>query len=460
MSKDIVLVPLDSRPVNSDIPKLICAAAGLECEIPDQDMLGKYMTPGNCDKIADWLLKKSAENYVLSLDMLLYGGLVASRGSISNPYSLQKGFSAISELKKKNPNSKILCFSTIRRLSTTVYSEESMTEWQNMNCYLKAFYSHDLEMAAVLKKKIKPDVIQQYDLLRKRNFENNIKAIELVSKGSIDFLLLPQEDCFPNGPQTQEQLTMSEKILSLGLSEKVFLHNGADEAAQELVSKVANPREKKISVLCDCPSKLNEIMEFEDRPFQTNLFSHMKALNFIQDYDSQTILYIAFAEPQTCVRHIKTALAYGKKVILLDLIAPNGGCKELISEMIRSDLLRQLCGYSAWNTASNSLGTALAFCAFTDMKINRKRISELLVRNLVDDFLYQRIYRQVLDERFKKDIHNMQAVDKKTREDIKKEFVSCANKFLTESGFRGVQITDFCFPWERTFECSVTCSSQ
>ena len=160
------------------------------------------------------------------------------------------------------------------------------------------------------------------------------------------------------------------------------------------------------------------------------------------------------------MRHIKTALAYGKKVILLDLIAPNGGCKELISEMIRSDLLRQLCGYSAWNTASNSLGTALAFCALTDMKINRKRISELLVRNLVDDFLYQRIYRQVLDERFKKDIHNMQAVDKKTREDIKKEFVSCANKFLTESGFRGVQITDFCFPWERTFECSVTCSSQ
>jgi len=57
MSKDIVLVPLDSRPVNSDMPKLICMAAGVECEIPDQDMLGKYMNPGNCDKIADWFLK-------------------------------------------------------------------------------------------------------------------------------------------------------------------------------------------------------------------------------------------------------------------------------------------------------------------------------------------------------------------------------------------------------------------
>jgi len=460
MSKDIVLVPLDSRPVNSDIPKLICMAAGVECEIPDRDMLGKYMNPGNCDKIADWLLKKSAKNYVLSLDMLLYGGLIASRGSISKPYSVQKGFLAISDLKKKNSDSKILCFSTIRRLSTTVYSQESMIEWQNMNTYLKAFYSKDFEKASALKTKINPDIMEQYSLLRKRNLENNLKAVELVSNGSIDFLLLPQEDCFPNGPQTQEQLTISEKILSLNLSEKVFLHNGADEAAQELVSKVVNPGEKKISVLCDCPSKLNEIMEFEDRPFQTNLFSHMKALNFIQDNDSQTLLYIAFAEPQTCVRHIKTAIAYGKKVILLDLIAPNGGSKELISEMIRHDLLRQLWGYSAWNTASNSLGTALAICALTNMKTDRKKILELLARNIVDDFLYQSIYRQVIEERFKKDIHNMQTVDKKNREDIKKEFISCANKFLNESGFSGLKITDFYFPWERTFECSITCSYQ
>ncbi|HPO28125.1 MAG TPA: DUF4127 family protein, partial [Petrotogaceae bacterium] len=177
MSKDIVLVPLDSRPVNSDMPKLICMVAGVECEIPDQDMLGKYMNPGNCDKIAVWLLKKSAKNYVLSLDMLLYGGLIASRGSISKPYSVQKGFLAISDLKKKNPDSKILCFSTIRRLSTTVYSQESMIEWQNMNTYLKAFYSKDFEKASALKTKINPDIMKQYNLLRKRNLENNLKAV-------------------------------------------------------------------------------------------------------------------------------------------------------------------------------------------------------------------------------------------------------------------------------------------
>ena len=44
-----------------------------------------------------------------------------------------------------------------------------------------------------------------------------------------------------------------------------------------------------------------------------------------------------------------------KNVVLVDLLFPNGGSYELLQD-IKYNLL---AAYSAWNTASNSLGSAL-----------------------------------------------------------------------------------------------------
>ena len=78
----ITFVPLDDRPVTYQLPQLLGRIAGVPIQAPPKAMLGHYLTPGKPDQIISWLNtgdRRNASDYVLSSDMLAYGGLVASR---------------------------------------------------------------------------------------------------------------------------------------------------------------------------------------------------------------------------------------------------------------------------------------------------------------------------------------------------------------------------------------------
>src|SRR5689334_10866091 len=78
----IAFVPLDDRPVTRQLPQLLGRIAGRAVIEPPRDFLGKYLIPGKPDAIIAWLngsQTKAAQTFVISTDMLAYGGLVASR---------------------------------------------------------------------------------------------------------------------------------------------------------------------------------------------------------------------------------------------------------------------------------------------------------------------------------------------------------------------------------------------
>ena len=76
----IVMLPLDERPCNFDYPRMMPKT---DCELilPPKEIMGKKKTPGDVAKIADWLTEQveGADAMILSLDTLVYGGILPSR---------------------------------------------------------------------------------------------------------------------------------------------------------------------------------------------------------------------------------------------------------------------------------------------------------------------------------------------------------------------------------------------
>ena len=77
--KNIILLPLDERPCNFDFPSKIFN--GEKYTIIRPEHLGQKKTPASYEFIRDFLLAniEKADAAVISIDTLLYGGLIPSR---------------------------------------------------------------------------------------------------------------------------------------------------------------------------------------------------------------------------------------------------------------------------------------------------------------------------------------------------------------------------------------------
>src|SRR5579871_3749721 len=81
-AQKVAFVPLDDRPVTLQLPRMLGAIAGVSVIVPPATNLGHYLEPGKPDAILAWLASNETADagaFVTSLDMLVYGGLVASR---------------------------------------------------------------------------------------------------------------------------------------------------------------------------------------------------------------------------------------------------------------------------------------------------------------------------------------------------------------------------------------------
>ena len=80
--KKIMFIPLDERPCNYNFANFMLEGGDLlELISPPLDILGHKKTPANHEKLQEFMLKNIEDCYglIVSIDMLLYGGIVPSR---------------------------------------------------------------------------------------------------------------------------------------------------------------------------------------------------------------------------------------------------------------------------------------------------------------------------------------------------------------------------------------------
>lgn len=478
----IALIPLDNRPCNLRFPAKLGSSANIEVVSPPQKILGNFLKPGKPKEISKWLFDsaKNTDAFIISIDMLAYGGLIASRKLESSFEAAVSNLKIIHKIRKYNKSAKIYLLNIITRTSITVNSIASEKQWENIFRYLelngknvKSINSSEKRELNELKKAIPNKLLQDYFAVRERNHKINIEALKFIKNGSSDFIVFGKEDCSKYGPQKKEAEILKNLIHKNSLSEKVIILNGADEIASMLVSRyylILKNKTPKIAVKYSLNPK-NKISIYEDESVEKVVDDHIRAIGAKKTSDKKNadlILFInMFSDRQkdilfehACKRktaevnslkqfcdRITNSQRAGKKNAIADIAYANGADPEFMGLLMDKMDLSLIHSFAGWNTSGNTIGSALAQAVLPFNK-------EFLIERFIDDLGYQAIVRRKINSILDKkgnDKYNLGPNWGKIDKIVKYELVKWAKIFLKTMNIPNYSLK-IALPWPRTFE--------
>ncbi len=391
----VVYVPLDDRPVNLRMPQLLAQMVEYECLVPPGKLLGNFHTPGQPEAIGQWLLSQLADHVdcvIASLDMLAYGGLLASRQPDTSGELAAQRLRVLAQIRKIAPEVTIYASSVIMGQAPIGVGNDTGRYRQLLGDYSQLKARRDAEDDAAqrqalqqLEQQIPPPVRDRYLSVRERNHQVNELAIEQVAAGNIDFLVLPQDDAGQQGLHIGEQQHLRKCISDAGLEERVMIYPGADEVGMTLLARFVHQHMEKqpaVRVIYADQNAAENIADFEDRPFTAVVAAQLAVVGARPASQDETPALTLLISPpaglsrqeaaKTKVQQQRQARlsAAVKQVIemsprrgiaICDAAFPNGADDEFVAAMLAGGMdPSQLLSYGAWNTASNSLGSVLA----------------------------------------------------------------------------------------------------
>ncbi|MCU4924451.1 DUF4127 family protein [Halobacteria archaeon AArc-dxtr1] len=374
----LAIVPLDDRPANIYFPEMTAATADVETRFPPEDQIGFFETPGNGDEIGEWLLSvDDVDGFIISVDMLVYGGLIASRVPEMSQEEAMSNVEVLSELRDEHPDATILVYDTIQRLAPTFlgsddFDESLLQEWATLVDRVENLgeeeYADDLED---VEEQLPDEVIEDYLDSRERNHEVNRYVIEQLADDKIDYLILGQDDADEVGLHRPEREELLDLIGDLGVDDRVEVFPGADENDTTFVARYVTELfdlTPRVSVEYSGVHGEDWIPVYEDIPYDENIAKHLE-VSGAQVVESDPDIHLMVNTPtqegesradelDAFVSDIATHLENDDPVIVLDAVEVNAADPELTERMEAEIAVSQLLAFSAWNTAGNALGIA------------------------------------------------------------------------------------------------------
>ena len=509
----IVLVPIDDRPAVAQFAQMIGAIADYEVVMPPVEMLGRFTTPGDTEKIRKWLGLidySKVDAVVISVDMLAYGGLVASRVPDVTTADARGRLDFFRTLKSKYPDLPIYAFNVLMRVAPTASSStrtwrDDMSRWAElMDRVPKTKDAKLAEELEKLKQKLDRRLIDNYLETRHRDLQINLAMIKLYEDHVIDNLIFLQDDAREFGLHRHDQVILREKLKGLGFTDEVPVYNGADEGSLSLVSRAVLDRAKqkiKIAVVYSSEKGRKIIAPYEDHPLEFTVENQIKAAGGQLVNASEAPDYTLYVNaPETNAaeftlfsKNLVADLKSNRAIALADVLFPaphfSGADERLISILKTEKLFDKLTGYAAWNTAGNTLGTAIPAAnmrIFSNQMIDSPERSartakahlEFLLHRFAGDYLYHDIVRLEINQQLRKppavptdefsiDLYNR--VNKQTQEKLQPlietffaenfkgksyplGFFNGAKRELRINQLTGLKIH---LPWPRTFEVTI-----
>ncbi|MFK3960771.1 DUF4127 family protein [Pseudalkalibacillus hwajinpoensis] len=491
--RKIALLPVDGRPVTRKLPIDLAQLAGWEVITPEPEELGFLKKPADVDFLKRWLygVAQQVDGIVLSIDLLLYGGLVPSRIHSYTNDELIVRLNLLKELKETYPSLKIMVFSSTMRLSNNNVNEEEKEYWQDYGTMIWALSYHehryevlgqnsDAQIVKEMNEKIPETVLEDYKKSRGINYSVNKFLVTLVNKGLIDHLVFPQDDTSEYGWNVKEQKELAALVQNQNLEESVYLYPGADEVSSTLVTRmIFECEQEEVPTFFPVYSGLKGALSpalYEDRPIMESVKGQLHAIGSRTEDDFQhadivlgvnvpgqkqgdLALGLNLNQVDTNDRNVPEWLnrmhSYMKRkpVAIVDVAYANGADPKLIPMLLKRLNWEELFGFAAWNTAGNSLGTVVSQTALhwlaekRGMRNNEVRINQLILR-LLDDYVYQSISRG-------KSRNQLNVVSFETLDEIVSPIFIKDATFFLDNWAQGWKIDEVYYPWDRTFEIGI-----
>jgi hypothetical protein len=496
----IVYVPLDERPCNTDYPlNTVAVAKDIQCTILPKEKMGYKKKPADLQAIWQFIDEEARKSdvAVISTEMVLYGGLLASRLHEFKKVELSTYEKRIRSLKEKNPVLKIYLSNLIMRTPKYNSSDEEPDYygeygerifrygWLTDKKSRESLAAEESQELHHLEQEIPKKILKDYEQRRLFNVQANLLNIQLVEEGIIDFLVIPQDDSAAYGYTAIDQKKVYRAIDEKNLKDQIMVYPGADEVGFTLLARAYNVyKNQSPAVFVQYSSTLGpEIVPlYEDRIINESLKAHVVAAGMrltrnqeSADYylayntpgkvmqeswdqlENREVTYDSYRHLLTFVSEIAYAVKMGKTIGICDSAFSNGGDVELLQLLDKQDLVNQLSVYKAWNTNCNSLGSTLAALTMIDDHADQSRVINNLYANLFEDVFYQAIIRMALNKNYLSQL-NVNYFDLKDRSNevliqVKKDMLQLSKRYLPQSLIgKKVQFIELSSPWNRMFE--------
>ncbi|HEX7022084.1 MAG TPA: DUF4127 family protein [Trueperaceae bacterium] len=420
----LLLVPPDTRPPTYDFPLTLARAAGREPLLPPAEALPEGNRPGKFEVLEAWLKSFApfAQTLIVSLETLCLGGMIpARRVSDPLPEALQK-LELLTLLKRQNPGLRLYACGVVVRVA---HDDDPMEEKPYygshggaLRAFSEAFDRHarhgGAEREEILRHAeagLPPEILADWLGTRARNHQLHQRALDLTQDGIIEHLCLTLDDTSEYGLAAHDRRALEARTDELGLWSKVDIYPGADEVPAVLLARALQEQPTRVYVRTSGTLGEAARLRYEDRSAGELVKAQLRAANCIRvDTLHEADLVLALNTPgsaqartqpdyatvDTPARHlpefvdfVARCLAEGRPVSLADIAYPNGAEKRLMTLLRQRVPLAELAGFSAWNTAGNTIGSAIAMGVVAGCLQEPAAWTEALFGRLVDDYLYQ-----------------------------------------------------------------------
>ena len=486
---NILLLPLDERPVNARYPALLAAAApDVHVRVPPADMLSAAKKPADCARLAAWLEREAhdADAVIVSMQMLGYGSLIASRISNDGVEESLRRIGALRRLRRTHPHVRIFGFDLLMRISNFDGNVEEPEYWLHHGRQLFALSQQidralsgapidddAAQLAALVPHAVRADFVRR----RLRNHTVNAAVLHLLADDVLDALVLSSDDTSTFGLPTREKRWLAEWADRLNLpANRLLMYPGADEVGCALLARAVNEargRTPRFEVRFFPANGAEITAAYEDGPVRLTVERQARAVggsivpddgDFWVGVNAPTPHRREF-EPDQAARdaaertddlralaaEATRRAAAGQRVVIADVAYPNGADPALMSALRAAGFdWTAAAAFGAWNTAGNTIGTALAQAVLCDQRTPAQQ--RFLLHRYVEDWGYQRIVRAAIRARYAPSGEPSPAEQPAACAEIERRL----NEFIDSlPGFAGrwrITPGSVRLPWSRTFE--------
>ena len=492
LAKTILYVPQDDRPVDYEYTVSTAEAAGYQVLTPPAQYLSGMNFHGSPDKLMAWVNANAgkADAMVLSIDSLVYGGLVDSRKHNLPMETLTARLEKVEALHKSHKNVPIYVFSTVMRSPWAGGKGVEPDYYLTMGSDIYQLASLQAKMDEeglnpqerndwfAIMRRVPMEYLQDWYNRRRKNMSINYRLIDDARKGVFTYYSLGHDD---NSVSTQSSLESKYlKMAGTGIHKTVFgSFPGADQLGLLLITRASNDFNNyhpKITVIYPLGGGEKTVPRYDGQAIGKTIASHVEAIGGTMVDNERPDLLLAVNTPLTTsttesanfenfpimlqstrdfLTQIEKAVNLDIPVSIVDMAFSNGSDNTLVYGLYQDKMMYRLAAYNGWNTASNSVGYGIAQGVLSKyMTADAHR--DMLTTQYLDNWAYQANVRDY--------IYRMQ---QKLEAGVVTQYYPTLNEELQSrtkeqlqryaSTYLGIdpKTVDVTLPWQRLFEVYV-----
>ena len=491
-AETVLFVPQDDRPVSLQYTVDTAKAAGMTVLTPPQNLISGKTYKGQADQIWNWVEQNAgrADVMVLSTDTLIYGGLVDSRKHNLPLSTLEYRLKRIEALKANYKNTRIYGFGTVMRsprasgggtepsyyadYGPTILQIAELQDKQDADTLTQA----ETQKLMSLQASVPVEYLQDWFSRRQKNMQINKGLIDEARKGVFEYFALGHDDTSQLSQSALEGRYLSQ--YSKGIPRTQYgSFPGADQLGLLLMarSRTDESVEKPtFSIIYPLGGAGKTLPGYEDQTIDKTIAEHVEAVGGTMTTAGKPTVLLAVNTPLSTstseseafgnfpmvsqatnafVDRIQQATEQGVTVSVADIAYNNGSDNTLVGAMYKRDILYKIGAYNGWNTASNTVGYAIAQGLLLK-SMSPEGHRDMLTQQYLDNWAYQANIR--------KDIYRMQDsirtdnvrysgdLNSKLEEYLQERIQDFGKTYLKVDP-RTIKAT---FPWGRLFETDIT----